>query len=226
MLLLFSSLALAADPVDLGVLKNSDLKVVQRRLYTQEDRLELGAHLALMPFDLITFTPALQITGGYHLSESVAIEGRVGGGYGFRTAFYNALEVDGTLPEAYRYLASVDANFLWTPVYGKIAVFGKKIIHSDLYLSVGGGMTLQQALIPSDNLADGNGNDPAAYLITPSATFPIALGSHFFLSENAALRLELRDSLLIERRLQTETTWFRQGLQVSAGISFYGKKKG
>lgn len=226
MLLLFSSLALAADPVDLGVLKNSDLKVVQRRLYTQEDRLELGAHLALMPFDLITLTPALQITGGYHLSESVGIEGRLGGGYGFATAFYNALGVDGTLPEAYRYLGSVDASFQWTPVYGKIALVGKRIIHSDLYLSIGGGLTVQQAMIPSDNQADGSGNDPAVYLITPSATFPIAVGSHFFLSENAALRLELRDSMLIEHRIQTDTTWFRQSLQVSAGISFYGKKKG
>ena len=117
-----STLAMATDPVDLGVLKNSDIKVVQKRLYTQEDRLELGAHLSLLPFDLITVTPAIFLNGTTHFAESTALEQRLGGGYGFSTPFYKALEVDGTVPEAYRYLASVDANFQWTPVYGKVAL--------------------------------------------------------------------------------------------------------
>lgn len=224
MLLLLSSMALATDPVDLGVLKNSDLKVVQKRLYTQEDRLELGAHLNLLPFDLITVTPAAFFNGTYHFSESTAIEGRIGGGYGFSTPFYKALEVDGTVPEAYRYLASLDASFQWTPVYGKVALLGKTILHSDLYLSAGAGITMEQSMIPSDNNAVDGQTNPAEYLLTFAPTIPIAIGAHYFVGPNSAIRLELRDSMLIEHRVQTDTTWFRQSLGVSVGFVFYGKK--
>lgn len=223
--LILASSAYADDPVDLGVLKQSDIRVVQRRLYSQEDRLELGAHLGLLPFDLITFTPQVLLNGTWHFSESAALEGRVGGGYGLSTAFFEALQVDGTVPEAYRYLGSADVNFQWTPSYGKVSLLGKKIVHTDLYLSVGGGITLEQSLIPSDNNADGEGSDPATYptIIVPS--IPIAIGSHVFLSGNSALRFELRDTMLIEHRVQSDTTWFRQSLGVSAGIVFYGKAK-
>jgi outer membrane beta-barrel protein len=225
MLLLLSNLALATDPVDLGVLKNSDLKVVQKRLYTQEDRLEMGAHLGLLPFDLITVTPYLFVNGTYHFSESAAVEGRLGGGYGFETPFYKALEVDGTVPEAYRYLASFDADFQWTPVYGKVALLGKTILHSDLYLSAGAGITMEQSLIPSDNNAVEGKENPAAYLLTFAPTFPIAFGAHYFLGPNTAIRLEVRDSMMAEYRVQTQSTWFRQSLGVSAGFTYYGKKK-
>ena len=124
-----------------------------------------------------------------------------------------------------RYLGSADVNFQWTPSYGKVSLLGKRIVHTDLYLSVGGGITLEQSLIPSDNNADGDGNDPATYptIIVPS--IPIAIGSHVFLSQSSALRFELRDTMLIEHRVQSDTTWFRQSLGVSAGIVFYGKAK-
>jgi len=226
MLLLMTSLALATDPVDLGVLKNSDIQVVQRRLYSQEDRLELGAHLSFLPFDLLTVTPQLMLTGAYHFTEGAAIEAHLGGGYGFKTAFFDALGVDGSLPEAYRYLANGDASFVWTPVYGKINLMGKHILHTDVYLSVGAGATLEQSLLPSDNKANGDGKDPAAYLMTVAPTIPLGIGTHLFLGPSTALRFELRDNLLIEHRIQTDTTWFRQSLGVSGGFVFYGKKKG
>jgi outer membrane beta-barrel protein len=225
-MLLLLNLAYATDPVDIGVLKNSDIRVVQRRLYTQENRLETAFGLGVMPFDLVTITPLGWAGAAYHLSESMALEGRLGGGYGFATPFFNRLGADGTLPESYRYLAGVDANFQWTPVYGKISLMGKKVVHSDLYLFAGFGITMEQSMIPSDNKADGEGNDPAVYLLTFAPTIPIGFGSHFFVSDNSAFRLELRDAMLIENRKQTSSTVYRHSIGFQIGYSIYSKKKG
>lgn len=220
-----SAHAAEPGPVDLGVLKQSDIRVVQRRLYSQEDRLELGAHLGLLPFEDILFTPQLLLSGGWHLSESAAVEARIGGGYGLLTNYYDAMEQAGVVPEAYRYLGGVDVSFQWTPVYGKISLAGKRIVHTDLYLSLGGGVQLEQSIIPSDNKADGDGDDPATFPTIVAPAIPLAIGSHLFLSQSTALRFELRDTMLVEKRVQTGTTWFRQSLGVSAGFVFYGKAK-
>ena len=75
-LLLAVSLAHADEPVDLGVLKNSELRVVQKVLYPLAGRSEIDVALGVMPFD--GFTVAPQVTGAYtqHLSEKVGEIGR------------------------------------------------------------------------------------------------------------------------------------------------------
>ena len=41
MLPLLASVALASEPVDIGVIKNEDIRVVQKVLYTKEGRMEI-----------------------------------------------------------------------------------------------------------------------------------------------------------------------------------------
>ena len=49
-----STAAAQANPVDIGVIKDSDRSVVQKLLYSKEGRVELGGHLGWMPFDTFT----------------------------------------------------------------------------------------------------------------------------------------------------------------------------
>ena len=98
----------AQQAVDVGVIKNEDVKVVQKLLYPKADKSELGFHLAAMPFDAFTFTPAAAFTYAKHFAEDRGLEFMLMGGYGMKNATYQELEgpAYGVAPDAYRFLGS------------------------------------------------------------------------------------------------------------------------
>jgi outer membrane beta-barrel protein len=216
MLLLTASLALAADPardiakdtLDIGVLKNSEVKVVQKMLYRKEGTTEFGAMLAVMPFDGYTIAPKLAVAGVRHLSDTVGVEVQLGGGYGLENAVYTELAgpTYGVAVEAYRYLAGVEADVQYTLAYAKMNLGGKKVVHHDVYLLAGLGATLEQSLLPPGD-------------ITVSPTLPVGVGTRLYLSKTSLLRLELRDSMLVEYRSQSDTWGFKQNVGIGVGIS-------
>ncbi len=216
MLLLTASLALAADPVkdvakdtlDIGVLKNSEVKVVQKMLYRKEGTLELGAALAVMPFDGYTIAPKLALSGTKHFSDTVAVELQLGGGYGLENAVYTELAgpTYGVAVEAYRYLAGAEVDVQYTLAYAKMNLGGKRVLHHDVYLLGGAGVTLEQSLLPPGDVG-------------LSPTIPVGIGTRLFLSKTALMRLELRDSMLIQYRSQSDTWGFKQNVGIGLGIS-------
>jgi len=217
--LLMASFALAQDAapapatVDVGVLKNSDLRVVQKMLYTKEGKTELGLSLAVMPFDGYTVAPALLASGTKHLSEQVALELQVGGGYGLKNGVYTQLEsaTYGVAVEAYRYLGSVQGTVEYAPIYAKMNAAGT-ILHHDVYVLAGAGLTVEQSVLPSGELAF-------------APTLPLGVGARVWLKKGKALRVELRDNLMIERRAQSGSTAFKQNAVVSVGYTSFTKAK-
>ena len=151
---LLSGSALAQDTVDIGVLKNSDIKVVQDLLYPKSGATEFGIHVGSMPFDAYTFTPKADFTYGQHLSESLAWEVAVGAGYSLKNRAYKTLESAsyGITPDAYRYLSSVIADVQYSPVYAKMNVLNT-VFHHDVYLLGGGGLTIEQSFMPDNDMS-------------------------------------------------------------------------
>ena len=181
--LLLSSTALAQETLDIGVLKSSDIHVVQNLLYPKEDRTEVGVHLGWLPFDPLVTTPMLQISVDRHLSETVAISAMIGGGYGLKTGRYAELEgpAYGVAPYAFRYLASATVGAAWSPIYGKFTASGRKVVHYDLFGAARLGGTLEQSVIP-----DGG--------ITVAPTLQLGIGCRFFVSKSLAVRFEVNDA--------------------------------
>lgn len=215
---LLSPLAHAADApvetVDIGVIKNSDVRVVQRRLYSKDGKLEVGVALGVMPFDGFTVAPKAQFTGTIFLSETFGVEAHAAGGYGLTTVRYAYLAGPdyGVAVEAYRYLADVQVDAHVSPVYAKLN-FGNRILHNDWYGLVGVGATLEQSVLPAADIA-----------IAPS--LGLGIGTQIWLQENMALRAELRDDLMLEFRKQSGTAGFKQNAGVIVGLGFFtgGKK--
>jgi outer membrane beta-barrel protein len=214
LLSLVASLAFAEEPVDIGVLKNSEMRVVQKVLYTKEDRTEFGVAVGVMPFDPFTIAPQLAASGALHLSENIGLEARIGGGYGLKTGNYVELESStyGVAYEAYRYLASIEADLQWSPIYAKMNLGNGTILHHDVYLLAGAGATLEQSVFPSGEIS-----------IAP--TFPVGVGARVFVNPNTAVRVELRDSIMAQYRVQSATWGLKQNAAVSVGLSFFGAKK-
>ncbi len=209
-----ASLALAEDPNDIGVIQNSDIRVVQKVLYPKEGRLELGAALGVMPFDYATVAPQLAVSGALHFSETVGVQAQVGAGYGFKTGNYVELEgpTYGVALEAYRYLASVEAALEWTPIYAKLNLGNGIILHHDVYAIVGGGITVEQSVFP-----DGG--------IVLSPTVPLGVGARVFVSEDMAMRFELRDNVMYQYRALSQTGAIKQNAVISVGLSLFGAAK-
>ena len=207
--LLLSSTAKAQDALDVGVLRNSDVTVVQQMLYPKAGRLEYGGHLGWMPFDTYTTTPMLNFTGAIHQSETNAFELSIGGGYSLKNANYRILESPsyGITPDAYRYLGSVLADFQYSPVYAKINWLGRRVFHHDLYALAGLGLTVEQALMPDGALAF-------------APTVGIGIGTRIFLPNGDALRIQIRDDILYQNRIKTMDSqgWFiKQNVGISVG---------
>ncbi len=203
-----------SETVDIGVIKNSDVKVVQRRLYSKDSTFEVGVALGVLPFDGSTVAPKAQFTGTLFLSETFGLEAHVGGGYGLTTTRYQYLAGPdyGVAVEAYRYLADLQVDAHLSPIYAKLN-FGNKILHNDWYAIAGAGATLEQSVLPAADIA-----------IAP--TVGLGVGTQVWLKKNMALRAELRDDLMIEFRKQSGTAGFKQNAGVIVGLGFFsgGKK--
>lgn len=210
------SLALAQDTIDLGVLKDSDIKVVQKVLYPKQGRTELGIHLGWMPFDAYSTTPTAAVSFGGFLSETLGWEVALGAGYGLKTSSFRELEgpMYGVAPDAYRYLAGLSADVQWSPIYAKMNLAGQRVIHYDVYGLLGAGIAMEDSMVlPDLELA-----------VAPGLV--IGVGSRFFLSKDTAIRVQVRDDLLIENRAPTTaTTHLRHALGVSVGFSMLSKVK-
>lgn len=201
--------AAKVETVDIGVIKNSDIKVVQRRLYAKDGKLELGVALGALPFDGFTFAPKVQLTGTKFLSEKFGLEAHVGGGYGLKTARYAYLESPayGVAVEAYRYLADVQVDAHYSPIYAKMNL-GKSILHNDWYGLVGVGGTLEQSVLPAAN-------------VTVAPGVGVGVGTQVWAGKNVAVRAELRDDVMLEARAQSGTMAVKQNLGVTVGVGLF-----
>ena len=210
-----SGSAHAQNTVDIGVIKNDDVKVVQKLLYPKAGRSEMGAHLAAMPFDAYTFTPAAAFTYAHHLQEDMGIELMLMGGYGMKNSTYKELEgpAYGVAPDAYRFLGSAMVDFQYSPIYAKMNVMGQRIFHHDIFVTGGLGVTYEEAIQPDGSSA-----------LAP--TLGLGAGARIFTGKSYAVRLQLRDDILREKRSKTVDTqaWFvKQNVSLVIGISKLSK---
>jgi outer membrane beta-barrel protein len=213
----FSTQLHAQETVDIGIIKNEQITVVQKLLYPKTARTELGLHLGWMPFDAYLTTPNIQVSYDIHRSESFSFGGVIGGGYGLKSSTYRELESPtyGVAVNAYRYLGSVLAGVQYSPIYAKMNVESKGILHHDVYGALRGGVTVEQSVIPSGGLAF-------------APTISLGLGARIFLNANSALRIEVRDDFLLEARSLTESLHLKQNANLSIGytmLSALGRKR-
>ena len=201
--------ASAQETIDVGVLKESEIAVVQDLLYPKKDRKEFGVHAGWMPFDAFTTTPLASFTGVLHQSETLAFEAALGGGYGLKNSAYRTLEGEAyaVAPDAYRYLGSLLIDAQYSPIYAKMNWQGNRVFHHDVYGLAGLGLTVEQAILPDGTLAF-------------SPTAGVGIGARIFLSKESALRIQLRDDVLVQVRAKTADSrgaFIKQNVALTVG---------
>ncbi len=215
--LVASPAAFAQETLDVGVLKDSDISVVQKLLYPKEGALELGAAVGWMPFDTYTTTPMASFRAAKHFSEYLGVEGELSGGYSLKSFAYKQLEgpAYGIQPDAYRFLGGAMVDVQWSPIYAKLNWQGNKVVHHDIYGLAGVGAAIEQAMMPDGTIA-----------VAPQVG--LGLGMRFFLKSGDALRVQVRDDLLVQFREKTQDTqgWFlKQNVSLTVGYSKMKRSK-
>lgn len=189
----------------------SELGVVQNRLYSKERKFELGLFGGLIATDPFISVQAVGGSLGYHFTEYLSLHA-----LGFKdiTGPSSALEYlrDGPLHTTAninlpKYFLGLEgkASFL----YGKLSLAGKAIIYYDFHFSLGSGYTATE-----------NGT-----YFTPSAGF----GQQIYLSRFASLQVDYRlmryTEHIVERVIPTklgidEGTRVNWNNVVTVGITF------
>ena len=211
MLLFLTSLTYAQDSIDIGILKHSDLRVVQKMMYTKSGKAEMGGHFGLMPFDAFTLTPKIDLSYGKHIGEELGWELNLGGGYGIKNGTFRRMEgpAYAVSPDAYRYLGSAIATVQYAPIYAKMSWTGKDVYHHDIYGILGGGLSFEQSFLPDKDMS-----------LAP--TVVLGLGARVFLTQTSTLRLQLRDDILLQNRAKTEevqSIYIKQNFALSLGYT-------
>lgn len=119
----------------------TELRVVQNRHINKENRMKLAAFGGFVSAD-----PFLAIKGvggslGYFLSEYVAVQGFYWQYLVSGSSALSTLESNGFTTQINRQKSFYGGEFVLSPLYGKLSVFGSAIVYYDLYATLGAGMT-------------------------------------------------------------------------------------
>lgn len=174
------------DRVDVEALKKkywetgdpNEIRVVQNRLYTKSGKFEFSAFGSTVSSDPFLSTRNAGGILAFHLSEQFSL-----GVIGWKSFAEDSAATD-FLYESTKASGSPQRPFMnkpesfyggelgYSPIYGKLSLFGKKILHYDIHFMGGAGMT---------------GGETGSY-VTPF----LGIGQKLYLGRLLALRLDYR----------------------------------
>lgn len=206
---------------EVGVLRNEDVRVVQKNLFVKKGFHEVGFLLSTNPGDAYIHGVMLGLNATLNPTEKLGVEFGLQGGYGWGNSHWQDVtflgnSAGGNLTslgsDAARQLVGGYAGVIWSPIYAKLAWGTKKVIHFDVYTTLGGHAYLAQRVE-----ADGG--------LVAVAGPSVGIGVKFFLSQKMALKVDLKDHISLETRTYTGKFTARNNFQFGIGLAFYPGRK-
>jgi outer membrane beta-barrel protein len=183
----------AEDPLS-GELKGS-IRIVQQRPFLHAPRVEVQVGAGLGVNDTMFQHYLLTATGRLHLTEAWSVAATYEQYFGLTSTLYEQVTESFEVfpePSLIKLYAGLDAAY--APIYGKLTWFGDAVVHFDLYLLVGGGITL------------------TSRHQEPKPTFTFGAGWRVIATRWLTASLEIKDHLFVER--------FNAGPEVTNNVTF------
>lgn len=183
-----------------------DIAVIQRRFLPKTSRFEISGAAAATLNDPFFNNIGGVARFGYYFREKYGVEFN----YFFLTTAETQVTRDlrqkrGVLTESLVTTKSFyGADFKWSPIYGKVTLFGRRIVPFDLYFSLGGGLTQ----------TDQGSGEPTIHLGT---------GQIFALSKSVAFRWDFSWNFFSaeSERDGKKTSDTYDNLFLTVGVSFF-----
>ena len=218
LLLGVSGLAYAEEP-PIGILRFEDIQVIEPDPFQVAERLEVGAHLGVLPLDPWVVAASLGLSAGYHLSETTSAELKLTFMRGDTTAEAERLqEFGGLVVDSFTPVFSTWVTGTWAPVYGKFNLAGRGVVDYDLGVFAGPGIFLARRTI-YDNVESvevtARWNQPMG--------LTVGLRHHVWLNvkgKPTALRLDLGDEMFLADN-PDQSSWVKHNAHFTAGLSLF-----
>jgi outer membrane beta-barrel protein len=153
--------------------EENDSRVVQNRLYSKAHKPEFGLFAGSISGDPFLTSKQVGFTAGFHFTEYLGLFGVFWKTFTTGSAALDFLEqqlhttTNSNMPRDYK-----GTEVMWSPIYGKLSVLGDVIIHYDLHLLGGVGLT---------------GNETGN-----NFTLSLGIGQQVYVNRHLALRVDYR----------------------------------
>jgi outer membrane beta-barrel protein len=166
------------------------VKVVQRRMYQKEGKMEATLTTGVIPKDDFLLHYLVGARVGYYFTESMMVEGSFNYAFDQNSGLSDYLKnSDIGLKEALirQYIKFFyNVSVLWSPIYGKFSLLGAKLAHFNMYTGLGLGLMHTEGY-EQQNIPD---RQPKTDL-----AFNAIVGFRWHLTQMFSLRTEYRHFL-------------------------------
>jgi outer membrane beta-barrel protein len=197
--------------------KDTEFQVVQNRTYTKARKVAVTLGLGSLLSDPYSKALTYGVTANYYFSERHGIEAEYLNLDSKNTALTDEfLNTYAAVPDHNKMKSYMGLAYNFVPIYAKLSLMEKQILYFDMSFSVGAGLTQydQQYLAGSPTRKS-------------APTISIDVAQHFFLNQNFALRIDLKNRLFNEEVMnarnsgEVRRTKFTHTAIFMMGISFY-----
>ena len=204
--------------------KGRIIKIIQRKSFSKKDRFEASPHIAFVANDPFLNRYIVGSGLNYNLTEIFAVEANLDFSPDLKETDWKPLtkqliEENHVSPDISKLTYFGNVNFLFSPIYGKIAVVGRKIINFDIYGSFGMGATrTSDDLKALDTTTGDDRAEVSQHQTHPTTNF--GGGARVIFGKNVAARLEGRSMVYIET-VNATTLEMKNNLILQLSVSFF-----
>ena len=204
--------------------KRRVIKTIQRKSFSKKGRFEASPHVAFVANDPFLNRYIVGSGINYNITEIFAIEANLDFSPDLKEADWKPLtkqliEENHVSPDISKLTYFGNVNFLFSPIYGKVAVVGKNIINFDIYGSFGMGATrTSDDLKALDTTSGDDRAEVSQHQTHPTTNF--GGGAPVIFGKNLAARLEGRSMVYIET-VNATTLEMKNNLIIQLSVSFF-----
>ncbi len=202
------------------------IKTIQRKNFFKKGRWEASPHVAWVANDPFIKRYIVGAGINYNITEIFAIEATFDfspdlGKADYKPITKQLIDENSVSPDISRLTYFGSLSMLFSPIYGKAAVMGGKIVNFDIYTAFGMGMTRTVECLECLDQA-GEEKAPAAaktqYQMHPTTN--MGAGARVIFNENLAFRLEGKSMVYIETVNSTQLE-MKNNLIIQASASLF-----
>jgi len=198
------------------------IKTIQRKNFLKLGRFETSPYVGFVTNDPFINRYLFGVGGAYHFTEIFAIEANLGyspnlGEADWKPLTKQLVEENKVSPDISKLTLFTNVGFQFSPIYGKVALNGRRIVNFDIFAAFGLGVTLTQ-----DDL-DALGDSSLEAQATANQWHPttnIGGGARVIFNDMIAFRLEGRSLVYIET-IASKTLEMKNNFILVGSASFF-----
>ena len=204
--------------------KKQLIKTIQRKNVSKMGRWEASPHIAFVANDPFLNRYIIGTGINYNLTEIFAVEMNMDfspdlGDTDWKPLTKQLIEENSVSPDISKLTYFGSATFLFSPVYGKVAVVGRRIINFDIFAAFGMGVTrTSDDLEALDTEATDDRAVATQHQMHPTTNF--GGGARIIFDGNLAFRIEGRSLVYIEA-VNATTLEMKNNLLIQAAVSIF-----